>query len=255
MDNSQRKEQRIHPNLAAALRNARRVTVLTGSGVSAESGVPTFRDALTGLWANYNPQELATPQAFRRNPKMVWEWYAERRRMMQEKEPNPGHFALAEMERRVPEFTLITQNVDGLHQRAGSVRVYELHGNLSRVKCSREDTIVEKWSETGEVPPRCPGCGAFLRPDVVWFGEPLPVAAMHSAIAAMRNCDVMLSVGTSGEVEPAASLPYEALAHGATVVEVNPDETPLSERAAFWLAGPSGELLPLLVKATWGDQQ
>src|SRR5262245_37061047 len=160
----------LAPGLVDALRNARRVAVLTGAGVSAESGVPTFRDAQTGLWAKYDPRELATPDAFARNPKLVWDWYAARRAMLAKVKPNPAHFAIAELERRVPQFLLATQNVDGLHQRAGSVAMVELHGNIARVKCSREGTLVAQWSEAqADEPPRCPACGAYLRPDVVWF--------------------------------------------------------------------------------------
>ena len=159
----------IPAELIARLRQARRVAVLTGAGISAESGVPTFRQAQTGLWARYDPQQLATPQAFRRQPQLVWDWYAWRRGLVAGVEPNPGHFALAEIERRVPQFTLITQNVDSLHQRAGSRAVLELHGNIARTTCSREGRVVEAWPESDERPPRCPHCGAFLRPDVVWL--------------------------------------------------------------------------------------
>lgn len=238
--------------LINALRVAKHVVALTGAGISAESGVPTFRAAQTGLWAQYNPLELATPEAFRRNPRLVWEWYAWRRELVARAAPNPGHLALVEMERRVPRWTLITQNVDGLHQRAGSKAVIELHGNIQRVKCFREGDVVEAWEETGEVPPRCPRCGGPLRPDVVWFGEMLPPQALAEAFAAARACDLFLSIGTSGLVEPAASLPYEALRHGAVVVEVNPEETPLTAHATYALRGPAGRVLPALVRAAWG---
>ena len=166
--------EQILRELAPILAQARRVVVLTGAGVSAESGVPTFRDALTGLWANYRPEELATPTAFAQNPKLVWDWYQWRRELVERAEPNAAHQALAELEDRVPKFTLITQNVDGLHQRAGSRNVFELHGNIRRVKCSAEGRVVTEWAAGGDVPPRCPHCGANLRPDVVWFGETLP---------------------------------------------------------------------------------
>lgn len=242
----------IPPALVAALRAAQRVAVLTGAGISKESGIPTFREALTGLWANYDPQELATPGAFRRNPKMVWEWYAARRAQIAEVQPNPGHAALAEMERHVTVFTLITQNIDGLHRKAGSRNVLELHGNIQRVKCLDRGHHVETFDESGEVPPRCPQCGSMLRPDVVWFGENLPMGAIMGAVDAARNCELFFSVGTSGLVEPAASLPYEALQNGATVVVVNPEETPLCEHAGHVLRGPAGEVLPALVRAAWG---
>ena len=145
--------------LIDALRRARQVAVLTGSGISAESGVPTFRDAQTGLWEKFRPEELATTEAFRRNPRLVWEWYAWRRELVAGAQPNGGHLALAELERRLPRFTLLTQNVDGLHQRAGSRNVIELHGNITRTKCFDENVVVDRWTDTGEVPPRCPRCG------------------------------------------------------------------------------------------------
>ena len=244
----------IPAELIARLRQARRVAVLTGAGISAESGVPTFRQAQTGLWARYDPQQLATPQAFRRQPQLVWDWYAWRRGLVAGVEPNPGHFALAEIERRVPQFTLITQNVDSLHQRAGSRAVLELHGNIARTTCSREGRVVEAWPESDERPPRCPHCGAFLRPDVVWFGEALPADVLEAAIAATRTADVFLTIGTSGLVHPAASLPLLAARQGAVTVEVNPEETPLSEEMTYCLRGPSGVLLPALVAAVWPDK-
>jgi NAD-dependent deacetylase len=239
--------------LAQRLRRAQRVAVLTGAGISAESGVPTFRQAQTGLWARYDPQQLATPQAFRRQPQLVWDWYAWRRELVAGAEPNPGHFALAEMERRVPHFALITQNVDSLHQRAGSVAVIELHGNIARVKCSAEARVVNGWPETDERPPRCPDCGAPLRPDVVWFGEALPRAALEAAIVAAESADVFLTVGTSGQVYPAADLPFAAQSAGALTVEINPEETPLSADMDYVLRGPSGVLLPSLVAAAWPE--
>ncbi|MBI5386229.1 MAG: NAD-dependent deacylase [Verrucomicrobia bacterium] len=235
------------------MRNARRIAVLTGAGISAESGVPTFRDAQTGLWANFKPEDLATPEAFRRNPKMVWEWYEWRRQRVRTVSPNPGHLALVEMERRVPAFTLVTQNVDGLHQRAGSRHVLELHGNITRTKCFEEDAAVESWPEDGEVPPRCPRCGGMLRPDVVWFGEMLPEGAYAAAEAAAEACDVFFCVGTATVVYPAAALPFAALRAGATVVEVNPSETQLSDQATHSLRGRAGEHLPALVKAAWPE--
>jgi NAD-dependent deacetylase len=236
------------------LRSARRVAALTGAGVSAESGVPTFRDAQTGLWERYSPEELATPEAFRRDPKLVWEWYAWRRELVSRAEPNPGHYALAELERRVPEFTLITQNVDGLHRRAGSRNVVEYHGNIHRTRCFGEDRIVEGREDAGEVPPRCPDCGGLLRPDVVWFGEMLPPGAVERALEAAESCELFLSVGTSALVQPAASLPYVALDGGAMVVEINPERTPLSGSATYTLRGPSGEMLPALLEAAWGQE-
>jgi NAD-dependent deacetylase len=215
---------------------------------SAESGVPTFREAQTGLWAKYNPEELATPQAFQRNPRLVWEWYEWRRELVAQAEPNPGHLALAELEQRIPLLTLITQNVDGLHQRAGSQNIVELHGNIHRTICFEERTVVDAWPETAEVPPRCPRCGGLMRPDVVWFGESLPQEALVIAFMAAEQCDLFLSIGTSALVQPAASLPLVALEQGTAVVEINPDTTPLTPRVTHVLRGPAGQVLPTLVK-------
>lgn len=235
--------------LVARLRTARRVAVLTGAGISAESGVPTFRDAQTGLWARYRPEDLATPAAFARDPRLVWDWYAWRRERVAQARPNPGHQALVALEGRVAAFTLITQNVDGLHRRAGSRCVLELHGDITRSVCSVERREVGTWDDTGERPPRCPACGAPLRPDVVWFGEELPRAALAAAQAAAESCEVFLCVGTSTVVYPAAELPFAAQRSGACVVEVNPDATPLSSSAGFRLPGPAGTVLPALLAA------
>ena len=242
----------VPDELRLALRQAERITVLTGAGTSAESGVPTFRDAQTGLWARYDPQELATPEAFRNNPRLVWEWYNWRRELVRTAAPNPGHLALAQMATRLPDLTLITQNVDGLHQRAGSPNVIELHGNILRTRCSQGACLVETWQETGQVPPACPRCGAHLRPDVVWFGESLPSQALEDAWLAACTCQVFFSIGTSSVVEPAASLPGLAQGYGALVVEINPHPTPLTPKADFVFRAPSGLALPALVKAVWG---
>jgi len=241
----------IDPRLAGALARAQRVAVLTGAGISAESGIPTFRDAQTGLWARFRPEELATPEAFERDPRLVWDWYEWRRGLVAAAAPNAGHRALARMQARIGRFTLITQNVDGLHQRAGAGDVVELHGNIHRNKCFAEGIAVEGRAEAGERPPRCPHCGAPLRPDVVWFGESLPAAALARAEAAARECDLFFSIGTSAAVYPAAQLPVTALQSGATLVEVNKDPTPLTRLATFSLIGPAGELLPRLVDAAW----
>lgn len=234
-------------DLISALRGSACTVVLTGSGISAESGVPTFREAQTGLWARFDPQELATPEAFERDPSLVWDWYAWRRKLVAEARPNPGHLAISRMQELVPDLTLVTQNVDDLHQRAGSREVIELHGNIRRTKCSVEGMEVEEYDDT-ESPPVCPSCGAALRPDVVWFGEMLPPAALESASDASRKSDVFLSVGTSSLVYPAAALPYEALENGATLVEINPDETPLASHADHALLGPAGDVLPRLIR-------
>lgn len=246
-------DQPIPAELIEGLREAKRVVVLTGAGISAESGVPTFRDAQTGLWAKYDPQELATPQAFRRNPRLVWEWYAWRRGLIASVNPNAGHTALARIEKRVPNFTLITQNVDSLHQKAGSENIIELHGNIARYKCFDEDRILDSWPETDSIPPLCPYCGGLVRPDVVWFGEMLPNWALQSAIVASRSSDLFLAVGTSGIVYPAASLPIEALENGAMVVEINPNETPLSSWMTINIRGPAGIILPAIYTAAWPD--
>ncbi len=245
----------IHPGIIGFLRSARWVTILTGAGISAESGIPTCRDALTGLWSQFRPDELASPQAFARNPKLVWDWYAWRRGMVARAQPNPGHMALVEIESRVPRFTLLTQNVDGLHQRAGSgfrFPVIELHGNITRVVCSGARYLVSAWDENGDIPPICPQCGEQLRPDVVWFGENLPPEALAAAWEAASGCDLFLSIGTSGIVEPAASLPVMALNRGGPVIEINPEPTPLTPYASAVVTGPAGEILPQLVKLTWG---
>jgi NAD-dependent deacetylase len=244
--------QDIPADLLRALLAASRVVALTGSGVSAESGVPTFREAQTGLWARYDPQQLATPEAFATDPRLVWEWYAWRRSLVARAAPNEGHKALAELERRTPDFTLVTQNVDGLHGRAGSRNVVELHGNVLRSKCSLEDEVAEPREDDDRVPPHCPRCGAFLRPDVVWFGEILPSGALEAASRAARACDLFFSIGTSSLVYPAAALPHEALEHGAVLVEINPSETLLTPYARYVLRGRAGDVLPNLVRETFG---
>jgi NAD-dependent deacetylase len=234
-------------DLISALSDSYRTVVLTGSGISAESGVPTFREAQTGLWERFDPQELATPEAFARDPRLVWDWYAWRRKLVAEARPNPGHLAIAEMQHLVQNLTLVTQNVDGLHQRAGSRDVIELHGNIRRTKCPVEGTTVDNYDES-ESPPLCPSCGAPLRPDVVWFGEMLPAEAIEAASEAALGADVFLSVGTSSLVYPAAGLPFEAVENGATLVEVNPETTPLTPRADYTLHGPAGDVLPRLIR-------
>jgi len=239
----------IPAELLQRLAAAKSVTVLTGAGVSAESGVPTFRDAQTGLWAEFSPEELATPRAFQRNPRLVWEWYDWRRKLVAGAKPNAAHLALAEMQNLFLRFHLITQNVDGLHQRARSRNVIEIHGNITRTKCSEEGTIVSAWKDAGDVPPKCPACGGLLRPDVVWFEEPMPEPEMRQAMTASTRCDFFFSIGTSTVVYPAAALHSEALRSGATVVEINPQPTPFTGQAHFALAGAAGVVLPELMKA------
>ena len=242
---------RIPDELIRFLRKAGRVAVLTGAGVSQESGLRTFRDAQTGLWSQYKPTELASPEAYERDPKLVWDWYAMRRGKVAEVEPNPGHYALVDMARHIPDFSLITQNVDNLHRKAGSPRVIELHGNLQRVKCSTCGQQTEQWEEADGDVPHCATCGGLLRPDVVWFGESLPRSELEAAVEAARTCHVFFSVGTSGTVQPAASLAYAARNRGAVVVEVNAEPTPLTPKVDFALHGKSGEILPELVIAVW----
>ncbi|HEU4648024.1 MAG TPA: NAD-dependent deacylase [Gemmatimonadales bacterium] len=238
--------------LTARLRQARHVAVLTGAGVSAESGVPTFRDAQTGLWARYRAEDLATPEAFARDPELVWAWYRMRAELVRNAEPNPAHIALARLETLVPRLTLLTQNVDGLHARAGSRTIVELHGNILRARCTGDGMLVPYEQLGGDTVPRCTGCGALLRPDVVWFGEPLPRAALETAFAAARECDVFLSVGTSNVVEPAASLPWIAAAAGAAVAVINPSlQGQRSGANIFHLAGKAGEHLPALLGQAW----
>jgi len=241
----------IPGELVRFLRKAERVVALTGAGVSQESGLRTFRDAQTGLWSQYKPTDLASPEAYERDPKLVWDWYAWRREAIKGVRPNPGHYALVNMAQHIPDFILITQNVDGLHRMAGSQRVIELHGNLQRVRCSSCGQQAEDWENAEDDVPRCNVCGGLLRPDVVWYGETLPRAELETAVEAARTCHVFFSVGTSGVVQPAASLAFAAHNKGAVVVEINAEPTPLTPKVDFALHGKSGEILPALVEAVW----
>ena len=241
------------PVLLDKLRHCRHLAVFTGAGVSAESGIPTFRDALTGLWAKYRPEDLATPEAFLRDPAMVWKWYASRRDGIAAISPNPGHAAIARLELLLPKVTVITQNVDGLHQAAGSTRVLELHGNIHRntcFSCGRDASVDEVTGQT-TIPPLCPACGGMLRPGVVWFGEALPADAWQQAVEAVESADLFFCVGTSSLVEPTASLPRLARSLDCSVVQINPDATAHDEIADFILRGKSGEVLPRLVGAAF----
>ena len=235
------------------LRTAKRVVALTGAGISAESGVPTFRDAQTGLWAKYRAEELATPEAFLQNPRVVWDWYVWRRQLTDQAQPNPGHTALVEFQKRFETFTLITQNVDGLHARAGSRDVLELHGSIATTLCFDEQTPVIDFEDDGSTSPRCPRCGGLLRPGVVWFGESLPRAILERAERAAATCDVLLSIGTSSLVHPAAGLPLLAKQRGALLIEVNPSPTPLTPHADQVLSGPAGQVLPQLLQQLGAD--
>lgn len=251
--------------------------------MSAESGIPTFRDPFEGLWAKYDPQDVATPQAFRRDPQFVWDWHVQLAETVRKGKPNAGHLAVAKLQHCVGSVTVITQNVDNLHQAAGSREVTELHGNLFRLKpfvdeeavfaggrspviCAACDGYAESEHcdpyagaedfegielKAGPVP-RCPGCGALLRPDVVWFGEMLDPQVLMNAMRTASECDGMICIGSSLEVEPAASLPFHALERGAAVIEINPLPTGLSDLADAFLAGRSAEVLPRLVEFVWG---
>ena len=228
------------------LKQARSIAVLTGAGVSAESGVPTFRGQ-DGLWKRHRAESLATPEAFARDPKLVWEWYDWRRGVLGGIKPNAGHYALAELERRAPNFALITQNVDGLHELAGSRNVLRVHGSiwvLRCLACGREQE--NRRAPLPEVPPHCE-CGGMLRPGVVWFGEALPTTIWQAAEEAARSCDLFLVIGTSAVVYPAAGLAHIAKASGARVIEINVAETQLTRDIDEFLLGPSGELLPRLI--------
>jgi NAD-dependent deacetylase len=238
----------LPPALLGAIAAARRPVVLSGAGMSAESGVPTFRDALDGLWSRYRPEELATPEAFAADPGLVWRWYRWRRDLVAAATPNPGHRALVELAGLSPGLRVITQNVDGLHQGAGSADVIELHGNLFADICSRDrEPVAVPEDASGEEPPACPRCGAPVRPGVVWFGEYLPEAAFAEARSLAAGCDLFLSVGTSSLVSPAADLAWLAMNADATIVEINPGPTPLTPHCDHVVSGPSGEVLPALV--------
>jgi len=234
------------------LRSADRVAILTGAGISAESGIPTFRDP-GGIWEKFEPQELANVEAFLENPELVQGWYRHRRQVVEDAEPNEGHRALVRLEQHADLVTTITQNVDDLHNRAGSSEVVELHGNITRNYCTDceqdvDAARIDAAIEDGQ-PATCPECEGLVRPDVVWFGEMLPPDAMDRASEATTTCDVFLSVGTSTVVYPAARLPMLAKEAGAYVVEVNPDRTPISGNVDEYLAGPAGEVLPAILSA------
>ncbi len=237
----------IPEQLIAALRDARHVCILTGAGVSAESGVPTFREAQDGLWAKYRAEDLATPEAFLADPALIWRWYRWRRDMVSDAEPNPGHYAIARLEEILPRVTLVTQNVDNLHRRAGSKDIIEFHGNIFEDRCFAEGTL-HVGDDSLDVP-ICPDCGANLRPGVVWFGEAIPEEALTRSCKAAADCDVFLSVGTSSLVYPAAGLTDLARENDAVIAEINPNATAHAASFDFALAGNSGEVLPELVKS------
>jgi len=239
-------KEKIPAALIRLLAGAERLVVLTGAGISAESGIPTFRGP-EGLWRTFRPEELATPQAFKQDPRLVWEWYDWRRGKIAQARPNPGHEALVSLESRVPEFLLLTQNVDGLHRRAGSRQVLEIHGSIWEVRCLACGAVREDRRVPIPIPPRCEACGGLLRPNVVWFGEPLDPEILRQAETALTRCQAVLVVGTSAVVQPAASFALWARQSGARVAEINPDPTPLTPHWEFSLSGQAGEILPLLL--------
>ncbi len=235
------------------LRDAERIVALCGAGLSAESGIPTFREAQTGLWAKHDPMTLASPEGFERQPELVWRWYQWRRSLVARAEPNAGHHALAELQHRRPATRLISQNVDGLQQRAGSEDVLELHGNLSRTICSRTRKRIDRqWlnDHSDLSPPPSPyHPDGRARPEVVWFGEALDPDTFQQAVEASRDCDLMLIIGTSGLVHPAASLPLLGQENGARLIEINPQRTALTERVDWYWPQTSASALPTLVQS------
>lgn len=230
-----------------ALGNAHAVTVLTGAGISADSGVPTFRGA-DGLWRNFRAEDLATPKAFARDPRLVWEWYNWRRELIATKLPNPAHHTVAQMERQFPRFWLITQNVDGLHRAAGSRRLSEIHGNIWMVRCTRCGGVTENREIPIQILPRCHACSGLLRPHIVWFGESLDQADLDRSYRALSATEVLLVIGTSGWVYPAAGFASVAKGAGAFVVEINLDATPHSSMVDASLQGRACEIVPLLLE-------
>lgn len=246
--------------LINAVRDARHIVIFTGAGVSAESGIPTFRDALTGLWERFDAASLATPEAFRADPALVWGWYEWRRMKVLQAEPNSAHRAIVELARHVPHLTLVTQNVDDLHERAGSTDVLHLHGSLHQPRCftcgkpPEEPLGTTDEPEGGRrlQPPQCERCGGHLRPGVVWFGESLPANQLDAAFAAAKDCDVLISIGTSGLVYPAAEVPGLAWQAGAVVAHVNPLANISRGEREYALAGAAGETLPMLIERAFG---
>lgn len=230
------------------LKFARIIGIFSGAGISAESNIPTFRGD-EGLWAKFKPEELANFNSFMKNPQLVWEWYSARKKIIHEASPNPGHVALAELEELIDEVVIITQNIDNLHRRAGSTRIHELHGNIERnycIKCGENYT--DQVILSGDLPPKCQKCNGLIRPDVVWFGEYLPQDEFTAAEDVAQRSDVFFTLGTSGIVYPAASIPRIAKHSGAFVIEINPETTPLSDIADVTIIGKTGVILPEIVK-------
>jgi len=238
--------------VAHRLRTASRVIALTGSSMAAESSVPSFREAHTGEWANYDVSELATAQGYARNPRLVWEWYSYRRRTAEAIEPSAAHYALVDLEQHYTGFTLITQTIDGLHWRAGSRELIEVNGCLRRSRCFEAGHVISAWEEVGETPPRCPHCGSILRSGVVMFGEGLPEWELRKARAAVGECDVFLTVGAVSAIEPVASFPFVAKRVGALTLVIGKEESIYSLMADYVIAQPLGEVLPELVQLVGG---
>lgn len=244
---------------AQLLREAKHVVVFSGAGASAESGIPTFRDALSGLWEHFDPAQLATPEAFRKDPSLCWGWYEWRRNKVIQAQPNSAHRAIAELAKHVPKLTVVTQNVDDLHERAGNQDVIHLHGRLNAPRCIdcglayplplTSEALPEGGSRIE--PPRCTVCSGYVRPGVVWFGEMLPEDAWNASLAAADDCDVFISIGTSGVVYPAAEIPLRALGHGATVVHINPVRFEINGQEHF-LEGPASVVMESLLRGAFG---
>lgn len=239
--------EKLLEKAANKLKAAKRVVVLTGAGVSAESGIPTFRDAQVGLWEKYDPAELASPDGFQANPKLVWDWYEYRREIVRNNKPNPAHFALVELEKKLPSVVIVTQNVDEYHRSAGNKNILELHGRIMENRCFKEGRLLkENELNHSSIPPRC-SCGSYVRPGVVWFGEALPSNTLSEAFTQARNCDVCLVIGTAGVVQPAASVPYYAQQSKAFLIEVNNLPSALTSIMNVFLQGKAGEILPKLI--------
>lgn len=252
----------IDKKLIERLQHAQHIVVFTGAGVSQESGVPTFRDAMTGLWENFDAGMLATPLAFAKEPDLVWGWYEWRRALVSSRQPNPAHLVIAAMASKVPKLTIITQNVDDLHERAGSTQVIHLHGSLHHPRCRAcgrphvlpLEPLVEPEGGRRLMPPKCAHCGGRIRPGVVWFGEELPGDNWRQSKNAVRTCDILFSIGTSSLVYPAAQLPSDAAENGACVIQINPQRTDLDQIAHYNLKGKAGEVMPMLFNAVWGSE-
>ncbi|MDT7041449.1 NAD-dependent deacylase [Candidatus Nitronereus thalassa] len=232
--------------IRARIAQAKSITVLTGAGISADSGVPTFRGA-EGLWKNFRPEELASPEAFERDPMLVWQWYNWRRELLATKSPNPGHHALAELEQRAKNFWLITQNVDGLHAAAGIQKLSEIHGNIWKVRCTSCRIVTDNHDVPIEILPYCPSCQGLLRPHIVWFGESLNPEDLRNSYDALQSCEILIIIGTSGAVYPAASFGSVAKDHGAYVIELNLDPTPNSDLVDVAIQGRAKDLVPRLL--------